>query len=239
MTARRHQNARWELRPTGDPQQGQRPYRRRETATRLTSLPPDEVIHSHSAASAARWEAINPSGPLTPTRRQAHTGGRSLQRIAERRVNQGGEQGHDDYGLPPVDIEIPDDARELYRDIQAYHRELRALRRHERSMRWRAPFRRSGVALPLLAGCLIAALVAVMVSAMFTANPNFIGASRGRPSSSSAGSGGAGRSATSSSSPKTSPSSVLTGPASLARGRLAGKTITVAGKQVPLRTVMG
>ena len=154
-------------------------------------------------------------------------------------MNQGGEQGHDDYGLPPVDIEIPDDARELYRDVQAYHRELRALRRHERSMRWRAPFRRSGVAVPLLAGCLIAALVAVMISAMFTQNPNFIGASGGQPSSSSAGSGGAGRSATSSSSPNTSPSSVLTGPASLARGRLAGKTITVAGKQVPLRTVMG
>jgi hypothetical protein len=159
-------------------------------------------------------------------------------RIAERRVNQGGEQGHDDYGLPPVDIEIPDDARELFRDVQAYHRELRALRRHERSIRWRAPFRRSGVAVPLLAGCLIAALVAVMISAMFTQNPNFIGASGGRPSNPSARPGGTGQSArASSSSPKTSQSSAQGGPASLA-GRLPGKTINVAGKQVPLSTLM-
>jgi hypothetical protein len=77
-----------------------------------------------------------------------------------------------------------------------------------------------------------------MISAMFAQNPNFIGASGGRPSSPSAGSEGAGRSATSSSSPKTSASSALNGPASLATGRLAGKTITVAGKQVPLRTVI-
>ena len=154
-------------------------------------------------------------------------------------MNQGGEQGHDDYGLPPVDIEIPDDARELYRDVQAYHRELRALRRHERSMRWRAPFRRSGVAVPLLAGCLIAALVAVMISAMFTQNPNLIGTASGRPSSPSNGPRGAGRSATTSSgNPQTSPSSALTGPASLARGRLPSRTINVAGKEVPLRTVM-
>jgi hypothetical protein len=90
-------------------------------------------------------------------------------------VNQGGEQGHDDYGLPPVDIEIPDDARELYRDVQAYHRELRALRRHQRSVRWRAPFHRTGVAIPLLAGCLIVALLAVMLSAMLTANPYMTG----------------------------------------------------------------
>ena len=44
-------------------------------------------------------------------------------------MNAGGDQGRDDYGLPPVDIEIPDDARELARDVQAYHRELRSRRR--------------------------------------------------------------------------------------------------------------
>ena len=160
-------------------------------------------------------------------------------RIAERRVNQGGEQGHDDYGLPPVDVEIPDDARELYRDVQAYHRELRALRRHERSMRLRAPFRRSGVAIPLLAGCLIAALVAVMISAMFTQNPYFTGASGGSVSSPSAGSADVGRSTTASSSnPSVSPSSALTATAPVARRRLPGKTIKVAGKQLPLRTVI-
>lgn len=155
-------------------------------------------------------------------------------------MNQGGEQGHDDYGLPPVDIEIPDDARELYRDVQAYHRELRALRRHERSLRWRAPFRRSGVAIPLLAGCLVVALVAVMVSAMFTQNPYFSGVSGERQSSPSAGSAGAGRSARagSSASPKASPSSALSSQALLARGHLPGKTINVAGKQLRLRTVI-
>jgi hypothetical protein len=155
-------------------------------------------------------------------------------------VNQGGEQGHDDYGLPPVDVEIPDDARELYRDVQAYHRELRALRRQERSMRWRAPFRRSGVAIPLLAGCLIAALVAVMISAMFTQNPYTNGVSGGRSSSPSAGSTGASRSvraASSSANPKASPSSALTGTSPLARTRLPGSSIEVAGKDVPLRTV--
>ena len=154
-------------------------------------------------------------------------------------MNQGGEQGHDDYGLPPVDIEIPDDARELYRDVQAYHREMRALRRHERSMRWRAPFRRSGVAIPLLAGCLIAALVAVMISAMFTQNPYLTGASGGRSSSPSDVSGG-GRSARAgpSARSKASPSNALTSQPPLAGSHLPGRSINVAGKPVRLRTVM-
>ena len=150
-------------------------------------------------------------------------------------MNQGGEQGHDDYGLPPVDIEIPDDARELYRDVQAYHRELRALRRHERSMRWRAPFRRSGVAIPLLAGCLIAALVAVMISAMFTQNP-YLNQGAGQPQAGSTGQGRTSRS--SSPSVSQTPSSPLTGTTQLAKGRLPGKTINVAGKQVQLSTVI-
>ncbi len=92
-------------------------------------------------------------------------------------MNQGGEPAHDDYGLPRVDIQIPDDARELDRDVQAYHRELRALRRHERSLRWRAPLRRSGMIVPLIAGCLVLAMVAGMVLTMFSANPHFSGLS--------------------------------------------------------------
>ena len=177
---------------------------------------------------------------LTPIGKQAHTEDRSLQRNAERRVNQGGEQGHDDYGLPPVDIEIPDDARELYRDVQAYHRELRAMRRHQRSMRWRAPFRRSGIAIPLLAGCLIAALVAVMVSAMFTANP-YIGAPGQRPSG-QAGAAGASthRPTRSSARPSATPSGGLPGPAPATRAvntRLPGKTISVAGKDLRLSSL--
>lgn len=146
-------------------------------------------------------------------------------------MNQGGEQGHDDYGLPPVDIEIPDDARELSRDVQAYHRELRALRRHQRSLRWRAPFRRSGVAIPLLAGCLIVALVAVMISAMLSTNPYLTperpasqptaGTIRNSPSHSAA--------ASATSPPKTGSPARTT--------RLPGKTISVAGKPRPLRTL--
>jgi hypothetical protein len=100
-------------------------------------------------------------------------------------VNQGGEPAHDD-GLPPVDIEIPDDARELDRDVQAYHRELRALRRRERSSRWRAPLRRSGMVVPLMAGCLILAMVAGMVLTMFSANPDFSGLRQQSPPPSSA-----------------------------------------------------
>ena len=44
-------------------------------------------------------------------------------------MNPGSDPDRDDFGLPPVDIVIPDDARELDRDVQAYQRELRALRR--------------------------------------------------------------------------------------------------------------
>lgn len=85
-------------------------------------------------------------------------------------MNQGGEPAHDDYGLPRVDIQIPDDARELDRDVQAYHRELRSLRRHERSLRLRAPLRHGGMIVPLIAGCLVLAMVAGMVLTMFSNN---------------------------------------------------------------------
>src|SRR5262249_33104976 len=110
-------------------------------------------------------------------------------------------------------------------------------------LRWRAPFRRSGIAIPLLAGCLIAALVAVMVSAMFTANPN-IGVPGQRPSGQAGAPGarpGATAPARSSARPSATPSGGLAGgqgPATRAVGtRLPGKTISVAGKQLPLRSV--
>jgi hypothetical protein len=144
-------------------------------------------------------------------------------------VNQGGEQGHDDYGLPPVDIEVPDDARELYRDVQAYHRELRALRRHQRSLRWRAPFRRSGMAIPLLAGCLIVALVAVMVSAMLTANPYQV---PGQPA--------AGRSRSSIVAAPRQPATSQSASASTSKPaatRLPARTISVRGKAIALRNL--
>ena len=45
------------------------------------------------------------------------------------------EPGRDDGNLPPVNIVIPDDARELDRDVLAYRRELRAKRRRQRLVR--------------------------------------------------------------------------------------------------------
>jgi len=84
-------------------------------------------------------------------------------------VNSGGEPERDETGLPPVDIEIPDDARELDRDVQAYYREQRALRRHLRSVRLRNTLSRDGIVLPLLACCLILALITGTLLTVFTA----------------------------------------------------------------------
>jgi hypothetical protein len=84
-------------------------------------------------------------------------------------VNRGGDPERDDYGLPPVDIEIPDDPRELDRDIQAYRRELRAERRHRMVRRLGGPITRDGMVLPLLASCLALTLLAGTLLTMFTA----------------------------------------------------------------------
>jgi hypothetical protein len=89
--------------------------------------------------------------------------------LPEVRVSLGGEPERDDTGLPPVDIEIPDDARELDRDVQAYHRELRARRRELRHRRLTGPLARDGIVLPLLAGCLVLALIAGTLLTVFTA----------------------------------------------------------------------
>jgi hypothetical protein len=84
-------------------------------------------------------------------------------------VNLGGDPGRDDFGLPPVDIEIPDDARELDRDVQAYHRELRAERRRLRASRLHGPLTRDGMVLPLLASCLVLALISGTLLTLFSA----------------------------------------------------------------------
>jgi hypothetical protein len=84
-------------------------------------------------------------------------------------VNRGGDPERDDYPLPPVDIEIPDDARELERDVQAYHRELRAQRRHRLAGRLGGSITRDGMVLPLLASCLALTLLAGTLLTMFTA----------------------------------------------------------------------
>lgn len=152
-------------------------------------------------------------------------------------MNQAGEPGRDDYGLPRVDIQIPDDARELDRDVQAYHRELRALRRHERSMRWRTPLHHGGMIIPLIAGCLVLAMVAGMVLTMFSADPYFNG-QRPQGTSAHAKHSAGSRQRTSSAAPSASknPSG---GPAANSRtARLPhGHIMVVAGLPVDLSTV--
>ena len=95
-------------------------------------------------------------------------------------MNIGGDPGRDDYGLPPIDIKIPDDARELERDVQAYHRELRAQRWRRRTNRLAVPLTRDGIVLPLLAGCLALTLLAGTLLTVFSST-EMTAPSLGRP----------------------------------------------------------
>jgi cytoskeletal protein RodZ len=83
-------------------------------------------------------------------------------------VNPGGGAGWDDS---PLDIQVPDDARELERDVIAYHRELRAKRRRSRLRRLAAPLRGSGTIMPLLASILAVCLVAGAMLSVATLSP--------------------------------------------------------------------
>ena len=94
-------------------------------------------------------------------------------------MNTGGDPGRDDYGLPPVDIKVPDDARELDRDVLAYHRELRSLRRRMLARRLCGPLTRDGMVLPLLAGCLALTLLAATLLTVFTVGQGTIGQDQG------------------------------------------------------------
>lgn len=67
-----------------------------------------------------------------------------------------------------LDIQVPDDARELERDVIAYHRELRALRRR-RLLRRIMPAQ-AGI-MPLIASILAVCLVAGMMLSVFTISP--------------------------------------------------------------------
>lgn len=86
-------------------------------------------------------------------------------------VNPGGEPGRDDGGLPPVDIEIPDDARELEREVLAYHRERRARRRRARWNRVLGPMRGHGAILPLVATCVALSMLAGTLLSVFSISP--------------------------------------------------------------------
>jgi hypothetical protein len=91
------------------------------------------------------------------------------------RVNTGGDAGRDDYGLPPADIEVPDDARDLDRDVLAYRRELRSLRRRVLAKKLLGPLTRDGMVLPLLAGCLALTLLAATLLTVFTVGQGPVG----------------------------------------------------------------
>src|ERR1700751_4445579 len=84
--------------------------------------------------------------------------------------------GRDDGNLPPVNVVIPDDARELDRDVLAYRRELRAKRRRQRLMWLLRPFRTSAFGgqaaiVPLIAACLAISLVGGALLSVITMSP--------------------------------------------------------------------
>jgi hypothetical protein len=130
-------------------------------------------------------------------------------------VNIGGDPERDDFDLPAVDIEIPDDARELARDVQAYHRELRARRRHRLARRLRGPLTRGGMVLPLLASCLALTLLAGATLTMFGAGRVLQEPTQEPPTATAAA--------------RPAPS------AGLARALLPDKTVQVDGSPMPLR----
>jgi cytoskeletal protein RodZ len=90
-------------------------------------------------------------------------------------VNPGGGSGWDEA---PLDIQIPDDARELDRDVLAYHRELRAQRRRNRLRRLTRPFSGPGTVMPLLASILAVCLVAGAMLSVATFSPSTAPADR-------------------------------------------------------------
>ncbi len=75
-----------------------------------------------------------------------------------------------------MNIVIPDDARELDRDVLAYRRELRARRRRQRTMRLFGPLRRRGIGgqaaiLPLIATCVALSMLAGAMLSVMTISP--------------------------------------------------------------------
>ena len=90
-------------------------------------------------------------------------------------MNPGGGSGRDE---PPLDIQIPDDARELDRDVLAYRREQRARRRRTRRQKLTAPFGGTGTVMPLLASILAVCLVAGAMLSVATFGPGTAPATR-------------------------------------------------------------
>jgi hypothetical protein len=113
-------------------------------------------------------------------------------------VNPGGGAGWDE---PPLDIQVPDDARELDRDVLAYHREQRAKRRRNRLHRLAGPLGGHGTLLPLLASILAVCLVAGAMLSVATFSP---ATAPGKPSHSATAKAATSPSATTRTNPVTS-----------------------------------
>jgi hypothetical protein len=109
-------------------------------------------------------------------------------------VNPGGGGGG--WDEPPLDIQIPDDARELDRDVLAYHRELRAQRRRTWLRGLTGPAGR-GTLMPVLASILAVCLVAGAMLSVATFSPATTGDQTHPPTTAAASSQPA--------TPKTSP----------------------------------
>jgi hypothetical protein len=91
-------------------------------------------------------------------------------------VSFAGEPGRDDGNLPPLNIVVPDDARELDRDVLAYRREVRARRRRQRLLRFLRPLRLRqfgghAAIIPLIAICLAVSLVGGALLSVATMSP--------------------------------------------------------------------
>lgn len=104
----------------------------------------------------------------------------------------GDRPGGDDYGLPPVDVEIPDDASELARDVIAYRRELRQ-RRRRRFLRGLARPLRAYGGIPALAICAAVLVVFAVTMMTITGSPPDRHATPGRGPTANAGGGNVGR----------------------------------------------
>ena len=81
------------------------------------------------------------------------------------------DPGRDDGGLPPLNVKIPDDARELEREVLAYHREVRSVRRRARLRRILRPFAVPGAAVPLIAIGAALSMVAGAMLSVLTISP--------------------------------------------------------------------
>jgi hypothetical protein len=126
---------------------------------------------------------------------------------------------------PPLDVQIPDDARELDRDVLAYHRELRARRRRHRLRRVTSPFAGQGTILPLLASILAVCLVAGAMLSVATFSPASKPAHRPHPT--------AAASSPAPTPPRTSPSVRPSSPGSAAPSDSPGRTPGSAGATAP------